>query len=491
MMLYNKWRPALLSDIRGQPHITKTLLSQLRSGRLAHAYLFTGSRGTGKTTCAKILARAVNCLSPQNGEPCNQCVSCLGILAGSVPDVNEIDAASNSGVDNIRSLREELIYTPTSSNKRVYIIDEVHMLSAGAFNALLKTLEEPPGHVLFILATTETHKVPATIVSRCQRFAFRRIEVSVILDQISHICETEGITTETGALELLAQMADGSLRDALSLLEQCGENADGAMTEVSVRHSLGLTGLEKLAQWLRETDDLQKSMGHLEELYQAGMDVTAIMGQLSSLLRDLLMGQMAGDFAGTRLPADEAEKLSSLWPRERIITTLSQISEMRLSRSGSKKLDAELCLIRLAAPMPAGDAPRRVPPPPVSVPPPSKPETPPAGDTSPRIPKPPQPDKPDSSLQDAKNDPRWAQLLASIDNPLLKETLSASGAKVEGDRLIFDDSDPFIQGVLKQAEKQIKVLFPGGTGNIKAKQAENKALDALIASAGDLIIEED
>jgi DNA polymerase-3 subunit gamma/tau len=475
-MLYNKWRPAILNDIRGQPHITKTLLSQLRSGRLAHAYLFTGSRGTGKTTCAKILSRAVNCQSPQDGEPCNQCISCTGILANSVPDVTEIDAASNSGVDNIRSLREELVYSPVSSRKRVYIIDEVHMLSIGAFNALLKTLEEPPEHVLFILATTETHKVPATIVSRCQRFAFRRISADVIEERLSQICEEEGVAVETGALELLAQMADGSLRDALSLLDQCAENSGGrALTEASVREALGLTGLEQLAGWLSEMDDMQKSMGHLDALYQAGMDVAAILGQLSALLRDLMMGQMLGDLSITRLPEEDAKRLSALWPRERILQALSCFAETRLSRSGNKKLDAELFLIRLACPTP------------------QKMQTEEIRQTVPAV-RPVPPDKPKTQKTadvktggtPAERDPRWAELLNTVGNPLLRDALSQSGAKVDGDRLIFENPDPFIQGVIKQAEKQIAALFPDSA----KKPAGNEALEALIASAGDLVIEE-
>ena len=498
-MLYNKWRPGLFSDICGQPHITKTLLAQLRAGRLAHAYLFTGSRGTGKTTCAKILARAANCRrqfdaapGAWDGEPCNRCESCLGILNGSVPDVNEIDAASNSGVDNIRALREELVYSPVASNRRVYIIDEVHMLSAGAFNALLKTLEEPPPHVLFILATTETHKVPATIVSRCQRFAFRRIAKDVIYERLRHVCENEHISAEPAALALLAQMADSSLRDALSLLDQCSGAGAGSLTEASVRETAGLAGLSGLALWLCEADDLAKSIGHLDALYQAGMDVTAILGQLSSLLRDLLMGQMLGDLSVTRLPSGEAERLSAQWPRERILWALDRFAETRLSRSGSKKLEAELCLIRLAC-LETIEAPIM-----------SQPLT----KTAPAALSPPSPEpavksKPAAAIEplaegkpasadmaDAERDPRWPALLNSVNNPLLRDALSKSGAKVDGDRLVIQTDDPFIQGVIKQAEKQILALFPGHNVRPAGTKETNSALDALIASAGDLVIEE-
>jgi DNA polymerase-3 subunit gamma/tau len=509
-VLYNTWRPAVFSELHGQPHITKTLLAQLKAGRLAHAYLFTGSRGTGKTTCAKILARAVNCLAPRDGEPCNQCESCLGILGGSVPDVNEIDAASNSGVDNIRALREELVYSPVSSHKRVYIIDEVHMLSAGAFNALLKTLEEPPPHVLFILATTETHKVPATIVSRCQRFAFRRIEKEIIRARLGHVCEQENIPIDPDALALLAQMADGSLRDALSLLEQCASNSGGGITETSVRETLGLTGLAQLAGWLREIDDLPKSMAHLDGLYQAGMDVAAILGQLSSLLRDLLMGQLLGDLSLTRLPPGEAEALSEQWPRERILWALTQFQETRLSRSGDKKLEAELCLIRLACFETIGrqeTTPALIKPEPMAVPA-SKPAPEPVKEPVPVVAEPeekpipvaPEPvGKPKAAeasgaLTDAARDQRWSALLNAVNNPLLRDALSRSGAKVDGDRLVIETSDPFIQGVVQQAKEQILTFFPGGLCDAKARPARaketNHALEALIASAGDLVIEE-
>jgi DNA polymerase-3 subunit gamma/tau len=380
-----------------------------------------------------------------------------------------------------------------SSKKRVYIIDEVHMLSAGAFNALLKTLEEPPGHVLFILATTETHKVPATIVSRCQRFAFRRISPAVLIDRLGVICEAEGIVAGPGALELLAQVADGSFRDALSLLEQCSGSAEGALTEESVRGTLGLTGLERLADWLCEADDLPRSIGYLNELYEAGMDVTAILGQLSSLLRDLLMGQMLNDLSVTRLPAKTAEHISALWPRERILQALSSFTETRLSRSADKKLDAELCLIRLAVSLPEPASPAAPPPKPQTKPqpPPEKPKP----QQSPEKPKPQQPEKPEptapsGSLTDAERDPRWQELLKTIENPLLRDALTKSGAKVDRDSLIINSSDPFIQGVIKQADKQIAALFPGGRGAAAQNPPRNDALDALVASAGDLIIEE-
>ena len=230
-VLYRKWRPQVFSDVAGQPHVTDTLRRELQEGRLSHAYLFTGSRGTGKTTCAKILAKAVNCCTC-DGNPCNECEICKGIDSGSILDVIEIDAASNNGVDNIRDLREEANFTPVAAKYRVYIIDEVHMLSIGAFNALLKTLEEPPSYVLFILATTEVHKLPATILSRCQRFDFRRIPPEDIAARLEYVAGQEGMELAHDAALLIARIADGALRDALSLLDQCAGRSKQITVEI-------------------------------------------------------------------------------------------------------------------------------------------------------------------------------------------------------------------------------------------------------------------
>jgi DNA polymerase-3 subunit gamma/tau len=219
--LYREWRPLVFEDVVEQEHIVKTLKYSVTAGRIAHAYLFCGTRGTGKTTMAHILSRAINCLNPQNGDPCNECEVCKGILEGSILDVLEIDAASNNSVDNVREIRDEVIYAPSTARYKVYIIDEVHMLSTGAFNALLKTLEEPPSHVVFILATTEPHKLPATILSRCQRFDFRKISVEGIVQRLDKVAHANGITFEKEALRLISRLADGALRDALSIMDQC------------------------------------------------------------------------------------------------------------------------------------------------------------------------------------------------------------------------------------------------------------------------------
>ena len=275
--LYRKWRPQTFADVIGQKHVTDTLRAQLQSGRLSHAYLFTGTRGTGKTTCAKILARAVNCEHPVNGDPCNECAACRGILDGSVLDVTEIDAASNNGVDNIRDLRDETRYTPAQVKKRVFIIDEVHMLSIGAFNALLKTLEEPPEHVLFILATTELHKVPATILSRCQRFDFRRIGAEDIARRLLDVAAGENIELTEGAARLIARLADGAMRDALSMLDRAA--AAGAVDEQTVTAALGVMGQDDgvhLAEHFK-AGDLAAAVTLLEEYYNAGRDLAAVV----------------------------------------------------------------------------------------------------------------------------------------------------------------------------------------------------------------------
>ena len=220
--LYRKWRPRVFADVLSQPHVTKTLQNEIKTGRIGHAYLFTGSRGTGKTTCARIFAMAVNCEHPhEDGSPCLECTACTGIEQGSLLDVSEIDAASNNGVEDIRKLREEAGFTPAVCKYRVYIIDEVHMLSGSAFNALLKIMEEPPAHVIFILATTEVHKVPATILSRCQRFDFHRVTAEDISSRVQYIASQEDFTVTEEAAELIAKLADGGMRDALSLLDQC------------------------------------------------------------------------------------------------------------------------------------------------------------------------------------------------------------------------------------------------------------------------------
>ena len=289
-VLYRKWRPKVFSDVVGQPQVTVTLRNELKAGRVSHAYLFTGSRGTGKTTCAKILAKAVNCLNPKDGDPCGKCEICCGIDNGSVLDVSEIDAASNNGVDSIRELREEVNFTPAVAAYRVYIIDEVHMLSAGAFNALLKTLEEPPAHVIFILATTELHKVPATILSRCQRLDFHRIAPETMADRLQYIGEQEGAQIEQEAALMIARLSDGALRDALSLLDQCIGRSKKVTPEI-VSDSAGLSGEEYRVQITDAIaqQDTATLLTIVDELHRSSKDMVRLTGELIAHFRNIML----------------------------------------------------------------------------------------------------------------------------------------------------------------------------------------------------------
>ena len=353
--LYRKWRPQTFADVIGQQHVTDTLRAQIKSGRLSHAYLFTGTRGTGKTTCAKILARAVNCEHPVNGDPCNECAACRGILDGSVLDVTEIDAASNNGVDNIRDLRDETRYTPAQVKKRVFIIDEVHMLSIGAFNALLKTLEEPPEHVLFILATTELHKVPATILSRCQRFDFRRIGAEDIARRLLDVAAGEGIELTEGAARLIARLADGAMRDALSMLDRAA--AAGAVDEQTVTAALGVLGQGdgvRLAEALK-AGDLAAAVGLLDEYYNEGRDLAAVYDQMLGLIRDaLLVKTSKTDVSALISPAYTVKTLQKLCDGLAASTLLAWsrvIGEAldRMRSAANRRVEAELCAVRLCS----------------------------------------------------------------------------------------------------------------------------------------------
>ena len=290
--LYRKWRPPVFSDVSGQNHITETLMNEISTGRLSHAYLFTGSRGTGKTTCAKILAKAVNCLNPVNGSPCNECRICKGIDDGSILDVTEIDAASNNSVDNIRDLRDEVNFTPAAAKYRVYIIDEVHMLSTGAFNALLKTLEEPPEHVLFILATTEVHKLPATILSRCQRFDFRRIPPEAIAARLMTVAENENLELSNDAALLIARVSDGALRDALSILDQCA-GYNEPITVTTVGNAAGLLGKDYLFEISDAllNQDSPAVLNIIDRLHSSSCDMERLMSELVNHFRNIMMAK--------------------------------------------------------------------------------------------------------------------------------------------------------------------------------------------------------
>lgn len=288
--LYRKYRPKCFSDVYGQDHVTSTLKNEIKENRISHAYLFTGSRGTGKTTCAKIFAKAVNCENSTDGEPCNDCEVCRGLDGGTIYDVVEIDAASNNGVDNIRDLREEANYTPSRGKYRVYIIDEVHMLSTGAFNALLKTLEEPPSHVIFILATTEVHKLPATILSRCQRFDFKRIQPETMAVRLKQVADFENLNLSDDAATLIARIADGALRDGLSILDQCSSRDKNINSEL-VSKVAGLAGREVLYKFTDciHNKNSSSALEILSELYQNSYDMERLCVEMINHLRNFLI----------------------------------------------------------------------------------------------------------------------------------------------------------------------------------------------------------
>jgi len=352
--LYRKYRPRCFCDVAGQEHITETLRRQIINDRLSHAYLFVGTRGTGKTTCAKILSRAVNCLEPVEGEPCNKCIFCVGIEDGSILDVLELDAASNNSVDNVRELRDEAIYSPATVKKRVYIVDEVHMLSLSAFNALLKILEEPPEHILFVLATTELHKVPATIQGRCQKFSFKRLPPSVLIDRLNLVASKEGLSLTPEAAERLASLADGSMRDVISLLDQCAY--DEVVDIARIQDTLGLAGQQELVHLVEAvaSRDIMPALKILDDLYNDGRDMASLLNELTSLIRDLLVFKLSPD-SGLLLNSGYSQgNLSALSKKltpERLFFCLDILKTALsgLQRGGSSKLSVEMCLFKMCA----------------------------------------------------------------------------------------------------------------------------------------------
>lgn len=360
--LYRKFRPDNFEDVKGQDHIVTTLTNQLKNDRVGHAYLFCGTRGTGKTSVAKILARAVNCREPVEGSPCNQCEICREILSGTSMNVIEIDAASNNGVDNIREIREETAYRPTKGNYKVYIIDEVHMLSAGAFNALLKTLEEPPSYVIFILATTEAHKIPVTILSRCQRYDFHRISVDTIASRLSHLLKEECVEADEKAVRYIARAADGSMRDALSLLDRCiafylGET----LTYDNVLEVLGAVDTDIFSRLLRKTvqGHVTECIGILEEMVRQGKEMGQFVNDFIWYMRNLLLVSTSGtngqkeeviDVSAHTMELMEEEKsLVDVDTLMRYIRVLSETSN-RIRYETQKRVLVEITLIKLCRP---------------------------------------------------------------------------------------------------------------------------------------------
>ena len=356
--LYRKYRPQTFDDVVGQMAVTQTLKTQLESGRLSHAYLFTGSRGTGKTSCAKILTKAVNCLNPQDGNPCNCCEACKSIDAGACMDVLEIDAASNNGVDNVRDLRDDAIYSASQVKMRVYIIDEVHMLSISAFNALLKIIEEPPEHLLFILATTELHKVPATILSRCQRFSFRRISQEDIASRLQYVAYQENIDLDDSAARVLARLADGGMRDGLSLLDQCASATTGELTAQRVYTCLGIAGIQQCGKLMEHiaNHDTGKALALLNTFYVEGKDMGALLDEMACLTRDFMVLKTAPKEGIGMLSGVATEKetmaLAQRFSSGELVRMLSVIQQTAagFTRSSSRRMDAELCIVNLCQP---------------------------------------------------------------------------------------------------------------------------------------------
>ena len=340
--LYRKFRPITFGEMVGQEHITKTLKNQIMAGRVGHAYLFNGGRGTGKTSAAKILARAINCLNPKEGEPCNECEICKGILSGANTDVVEMDAASNNSVEDIRSIREEVNFLPTSSKYRVYIIDEVHMLSTGAFNALLKTLEEPPEHVKFILATTEPQKLPATILSRCQRFDFKKISNKDIIRRLKEVCQRSEIEITDAALNIIAILSEGAMRDALSILERCVQDGLKNINEDNIKDLVGIpkiTYIQQIIDGILEYN-IEKVLTTLDLVINEGKDVTNLTWELIKYTKDLLVYKTTNKI---ELYSEEEiaklKELSEKTSKERLLNLIYELSELQNSiKTSSQKL---------------------------------------------------------------------------------------------------------------------------------------------------------
>lgn len=354
--LYRKYRPQTFSDVFGQEHITKTLQSEVAKEKIGHAYLFTGTRGTGKTTCAKILARAINCNNTKDGNPCGECDMCRMILSGEATDIVEIDAASNNGVDNIRELREQVVFTPAAAKYRVYIIDEVHMLSMGAFNALLKTLEEPPEHVVFILATTEVHKLPATILSRCQRFDFKRIDSEKIVERLQYVANCEGLKLNGDAATLIASAADGGMRDALSILDLCA-GLSGEITEADVVSVCSMAGNEyliKMADFIK-SGDVEEAFKLLDALHNSSVDMNRFLSELTSHFRNLMIVKTISSsdrpIVCSKAHMKELEKQSQKYSLPEIVAILGILqNSTALMTDSNRRSVMEMVLLRLCTP---------------------------------------------------------------------------------------------------------------------------------------------
>ncbi len=361
--LYRKWRPLSFADVLSQPQVTTTLQNQIKNGTTAHAYLFTGSRGTGKTTCARILAKAVNCEHPRpDGNPCLECAICRDAENAVLSDLIEIDAASNNSVEDIRDLRDATVYTPERCRFKVYIIDEVHMLSPSAFNALLKIMEEPPEYVKFILATTEIHKVPATIISRCQRYDFRRIRQEDLVKRLCEIAQHEGISLEKDAAELMARLSDGGMRDAISLLDRCSAYGETITAQITAE-AAGAAGREYLLTILGalHAGDTPKMLQTVAQLHDASKDLQRLCEELILMLRDVMLLKATGDLSLLHCMADEIPALQKLAAESDMDTIMAQLNIMqscreRMARAVNRRVELEMTLIRIGSKQPSAAA---------------------------------------------------------------------------------------------------------------------------------------
>lgn len=352
--LYRKFRPLRFDEIVGQEHITKTLKNQIMAGRVGHAYLFNGGRGTGKTSAAKVLARAVNCLNPQDGEPCNECEICKAALAGSLTDIVEMDAASNNSVEDIRSIREEVNFLPTLAKYRVYIIDEVHMLSTGAFNALLKTLEEPPEHVKFILATTEPQKLPATILSRCQRFDFKKISDENIMKRLEYVAKESNIQITKEALHLIAILSEGAMRDALSILERCLQDGESNINEDKIKDLVGipkLTYIHAIVKAFLEYN-VEEAIKAVDDVLKEGKDLNNLLWEIIKYVKDILVFKATGnlDIYSTE-EKEEIKKLAEKVDKERLLYIITDLSKLEndMKWSSQKSILFQVEIIKLCS----------------------------------------------------------------------------------------------------------------------------------------------
>lgn len=525
--LYRKYRPQTFSEVVGQEHITETLKNELAAGKTVHAYLFTGTRGTGKTSCAKILAKAVNCLNPKDGDPCLSCESCLSVAKGENTDIVEIDAASNNSVDSIRELRDQVSFAPSSSKYRVYIIDEVHMLTVSAFNALLKTLEEPPAHVIFILATTEVHKLPATILSRCQRFDFRRIEADRICERIQYIADKEGLTVTDGAASLIAAAADGGMRDALSILDLCASGSKN-IDEETVESVCGMAGgdyLIKLADYIKSRN-AEGALMLIDRLYGNSVDMQRLLAELTSHYRDLMIIKTV---KGENKPiVCSSAKLKALeeqaadYDIKEIMRTLSALQAANAGmQSGNRRCEMEMTVIRLCTPSLSYDLAsleRRIaalengtvrvaavsPAPTKAAPAPEKPTSPPQNeDANPEdgeIPLPEYPaDEPQISAPKSSDDggitpvDNWDEVLRILKTscPLIAGVLKGSAAYIKGQYLLIDAPNGQFRSLInsgnglykdsirKAAQTVLGVTYKLGPYTAATPKAEEDPLAAL------------